>query len=88
MKIELGSATATGNEIFKVVWRGWFYGVLVIFLPFMVVAALVIGFGAGKWEALLYPIMVPLVAGLQGVFAGWLVLLGLKVRPPKGTSFL
>ncbi|MGB5628647.1 MAG: hypothetical protein WBM57_04720 [Woeseiaceae bacterium] len=88
MKIKLGNATATGNEIFKVVWRGWFYGVLVIFLPFFTVAALIIGFGAGKWEALLYPIMVPLIAAVQGAIAGWLVLLGLKVRPPTNTSLL
>jgi hypothetical protein len=88
VNIKLGNTTATGNEIFKVVWRGWFYGVLVIFLPFFAVAALVIGFGSGKWEALLYPVMVPLIAGLQGVIAGWLVLLGLKVRPPKDTNLL
>lgn len=88
MNIEIGTTTASGSEVFRLVWRGWFYGVLVIFLPFFVVAALVVGFGAGKWEALLYPVMVPLVAGLQGVVAGWLVLLGLKLRPPNGTSLL
>ena len=86
MNIKIGDATASTNELFKVVWRGWFYGILVIFLPFFVVAALVIGFGAGKWEALLYPVMVPFIAAVQGVLVAWLVLLGLKVRPPTKTS--
>jgi hypothetical protein len=88
VKIKLGNGTLTGNEIFKVVWRGWFYGVLVIFLPFFAVAALVIGFGTGKWEALLYPVMVPIIAAVQGAIAGWLVLLGLKVRPPTSTNLI
>jgi hypothetical protein len=88
VKIKLGNATVTGSEIFKVVWRGWFYGVLVVFLPFFSVAALVIGLGAGKWEAILYPVMVPIVAAGLGVVAGWLVVLGLKVRPPTDTSSL
>ncbi len=78
---------AVGNEFFKIIWRGWFYGILVIFLPFFTVAALVVGFGAGKWEALLYVLMVPLIAAGQGVIAGWLVLLGLKVRPPINSSY-
>jgi len=80
--IRIGDATATGNELFKVVWRGWLYGVVVLFLPLFLVSALGMGFGAGKWEGLLSVLMLPLIAALQGVFAGWLVLLGLKVRPP------
>ena len=86
MNIKIGDATVTGNDIFKLVWRGWFYGVLVIFLPFFAIAALVSLFGDGKWEIVLSVLLVPLIAAGQGVFAGGLVLLGLKVRPPAESS--
>lgn len=82
MNIKIGNGTATSSEIFRIVWRGWSYGVLVIFWPLFTVAGLIAGFGAGNWEPLLVAFLVPFIAAMQGMFAGWLVLLGLKVRPP------
>ena len=73
-------------NIFGLVWRGWFAGLLVIFLPFWLlgtVACLVTGNWDQLVQLLLGLVMLPLIAAGQGVMAGGLILLGLKVWPPK-----
>lgn len=76
------------SSLFKLVFRGWFSGVLVIFVPIGVLAIVAIVL-RGSWdqlfEALLGLAMMPLIAAGQGVVAGGLVVLGLTVRPPKQT---
>jgi hypothetical protein len=68
------------------VWRGWFAGLLVIFLPFWLLGVVVFLIG-GNWtqmpQMLGGLVALPLIAAGQGVLAGGLVLLGLKVWPPK-----
>jgi len=69
------------GEIFKLVWRGWFAGATVLFLPlFILMAAFMPEAPKNIWLAV---VMVPFISALQGVMIGGLVLLGLLVWPPK-----
>ncbi|ERS10719.1 hypothetical protein RYH70_01585 [Alloalcanivorax xenomutans] len=65
--------------LFKSIWRGWFVGMTVTFVPFILLWTFV------RLEASLHTVlmvfMVPVVAALQGVFVGGLVLLGLTIWP-------
>ena len=86
MKVQIGTGSASGEDVFKLVWRGWFFGVLVIFFPILALAALASLAGGSRnvgMEPILAVLLVPVIAAMQGVMAGGLVLLGLKVRPPK-----
>ena len=89
MKIEIGTGTATGKELFKVVWRGWFIGTTAIFMPILLLAAItkiLPNSDSSSYEVVLGILMVPLIAAMQGMLAGGLVLLGLKLRPVKEQS--
>ncbi|MEM7430384.1 MAG: hypothetical protein AAF351_00465 [Pseudomonadota bacterium] len=86
MSIPTSSGQIASSELFKLVWRGWFIGVLVIMGPLFALGALISAFGYGEWELLIGLILVPLIAAGQGVVAGVLVLFGLKVSPPKAAA--
>ena len=79
----------TPASFFGLVWRGWFAGVLVIFMPIWLVATIgvaVSGNWAELWPFLSGLLMLPMIAALQGLIAGGLVVLGLRVWPPKVTK--
>ena len=86
MKVQIGTGVASGEDVFKLVWRGWFYSVLVIFFPIFAFGALA-GLATGDRDVGIEPILivllVPVIAAMQGVMVGGIVLLGLKIRPPK-----
>lgn len=71
--------------VFKLVMRGWFAGVFVIFVPILLIASVARAIAApALWgEALLGFLLVPLIAAGQSVIVGGLVVLGLTVWPPK-----
>ena len=86
MRIPVGDSLVTKSDVFKTVWRGWFFGVLVIFLPVFALTSLIALLGGGgddRWEMAFGVLLVPLIAAGQGVLAGGLVLLGLSVAPPR-----
>jgi hypothetical protein len=72
--------------VFGLVWRGWFAGLLTIFLPVWIFAMLTFAL-TGRWEEMLPALgglaMMPAIAAIQGLIAGGLVSLGLRVWPPK-----
>jgi len=89
MKIIIGSKEATGNEIFSIIWRGWFIGVTVIFMPISLiagVAALLSRSQENSFEILAGVVMVPIIAAMQGIIISGIILLGLKLWPPKKSS--
>lgn len=67
-------------QVFKLVWRGWFVGVSAIFTPLFAILALL---PDGPSVPLFSVPIVPLVAALQGVLVGALVLLGQIIWPSK-----
>ncbi len=87
MKIQLESGILNGTDVFRFVWRGWFFGVMAIFLPLLLVLGILIVLpGYTKQspaEYFLALFLIPLIAACQGVVAGALVLFGLYVRPPS-----
>lgn len=67
--------------IFKLVWRGWFVGVSALFTPLFLFAAL---FSPHAPREMLFSVpLIPVIAAMQGVMAGGLVVLGLTIWPPK-----
>jgi hypothetical protein len=67
--------------IFKLVWRGWFIGASTLFTPLFLFVAL---FGTEVPREMLFSVpLIPVIAALQGVVAGGLVVLGLTIWPPK-----
>ena len=68
-------------SLFTKIWRGWAVGVSAVFVPiFLLVAVL----SDETPDQLIYVIpVVPLVAALQGLLVAALVVLGLKIWPPK-----
>jgi hypothetical protein len=76
----------SGESVFGLVWRGWFAGVMVIFLPIAIIAILITAL-RGAWNETLQMslglIAVPVIAAGQGLIAGGLVALGLTVWPKK-----
>lgn len=77
MAVSLGS-------IFKFVWRGWVVGVTAVFLPLFILAALL---NPEAPENMVYGIpLIPVIAAFQGAIVGSLVVLGLKIWPPKELS--
>ena len=74
------------SNVFSLVWRGWFAGVLVIFLPLWLLGIVVLVI-SGSWGQVLPMLggllMLPLIAAGQGALIGGLVLLGLHIWPPK-----
>ncbi len=69
-------------ELFRVVWTGWFYGVVAMFLPFAAAVTVLVAFSrpAEAGQGLLAVILVPLIAAGQGVIVGGIVLLGLWIH--------
>jgi hypothetical protein len=88
MQIPTASGSVTGGELFKLVWRGYFVGLLVLFAASLLIAIPVALSNSGSNDAVNFAnlaiamLMVPLVAAGQGVMIAGLVLLGLGVRPP------
>ena len=68
-------------SLFTRVWRGWAVGVSVVFVPISLLVAVL---SDEAPDQLLYLIpVVPLIAALQGLLVAALVVLGLKILPPK-----
>lgn len=86
MKNETLELGALRSGLFRLVWRGWFAGVLVIFIPIWLLALIVLAL-QGNWRALVPAagllILMPVIAAVQGVMFSGLVWLGLTVWPPR-----
>ena len=70
------------TDLFTLVWTGWFWGVISIFAPFFLLAALVVLFTkpTDALDVLVGAFMLPLIGALQGIIAGALVVFGLWVH--------
>ena len=67
--------------LFKLVWRGWFVGASILFIPLFLLLVL---FGPEiPKESLLAIPLIPIITAVQGVFVGILVLLGVSIWPLK-----
>jgi len=67
--------------VFKWVWRGWFVGVSVIFTPIFLLITFFHPDMPYK-SAFMIP-LVPVIAALQGLIVGGIVIAGLKLWRPK-----
>ena len=86
MEIKLSNGSITGKELFRLAWQGSFIGTCVIFLPVVIIVALTSMFSNVNEEstnALRALVIVPLAAFFQGPFIGGIILLGIKLWPPK-----
>lgn len=93
MKIPYSAGDIRRSELFRMIWKGWFLGVFVIFIPlFSVIAISALLGGDADIETTLFstnvensivgiimmPFLVALIAAIQGIFVGLLVALGLS----------
>lgn len=62
------------------VWRGWFVGGSVLLAPILLVLGLT---GDRPRELLLAALLTPVITAVQGLLVGALVLLGLRIWPPR-----
>jgi len=88
MEIPLENGTISGREIFRLVWRGYFFFVLAVLTPFSILALSFIYFVGPQPQGslagmIMLPVMFPLVGALQGVIFGVFILTGLVIRPPR-----
>lgn len=67
------------KSIFKMVWRGWFVGATIIFVPMILLAIFLIP--QLPISATFLVLLAPVVTAFQGVIFGGIVVLGLKVWP-------
>jgi hypothetical protein len=79
----------TDGELFRLVWRGWFAGLLVLFVPIWLLALIVMAF-QGDWSDLVPVasgiILLPVIAAGQGLIIAGMIWLGLRVWPQKQTQ--
>jgi hypothetical protein len=82
MKIRVTEGQIKPADLFKVIATGYAIGVGAIFgLIFASISVFVL-FGApmeGKWAFLLWPILLPIIALVQGLFIGCIATFGLTV---------
>ncbi|MEZ5615987.1 MAG: hypothetical protein R3E35_12320 [Rhodocyclaceae bacterium] len=69
------------SAVFKFVWRGWFVGVSVILTPVLLLVS-ILNPDVPK-EMVFAVALVPVIAAMQGVMVGGIVVLGLKLWRPK-----
>jgi hypothetical protein len=88
MKISLQTGTITGSELFRLVCRGWFAGILAIFFPTFLLFGFLIVLPCYNSE--LKPLeyvsglfLLPLIAAGQALMLGVMVVFGVKVWPPQ-----
>lgn len=67
------------KSIFKMVWRGWFVGATIVFVPMILLTIFLIP--QLPISAIFAVLLVPVVTAFQGVIFGGVVVLGLKVWP-------
>ena len=86
MQVTLGGAKVRGGDLFSLIWRGYFVGATLIILPLTIIILIGNLFAMGsefQWPMIFAPVMGVGIAALQGVIVGGLVLLGLRIYPPK-----
>ncbi len=70
--------------MFKQIWKGWTIGVSIIFIPFLILSALL---QADVPKSMIFAIpLVPVIAALQGVLIAAVICLGLKVLSFRNQS--
>lgn len=62
------------------IWKGWSIAVSCIFVPVAIIFAVFCPESAGGAALYFFPVMVPLMAALQGVLVATIVCLGLKIQ--------
>jgi len=86
MEIRIENGTITGGEIFRLVWRGFFFFIAAVMTPLSIVWILVFSsqLPEDAWPSIIMvPVMFPIVGAFQGVIVGLFVLIGLTIRPPR-----
>lgn len=67
--------------LFKLVWRGWFVGATLLFIPLYFL--LVLLEPEIPKESMLAIPLIPIITAVQGIIVGALVLLGVSIWPLK-----
>ena len=70
------------SDVFRIVWTGWFWGLCFLFGPFFLLTVVALAF-TNPFEAMqasLGILLLPVIAGGQGLMAGAVVVLGLWVH--------
>ena len=86
MQVTLGDSKVRGSDLFAVIWHGYFVGAALIVFPLtiiIVIGNLFVMRSEFQWPMVFAPVMGVGIAALQGVIVGGLVLLGLRIYPPK-----
>jgi len=69
------------GKIFKLIWRGWFVGATVFFMPMFILFFIL--HPEAPRSAVASVLLIPLITWIQGIFLACIVLLGLKIWPIK-----
>jgi hypothetical protein len=83
MKIKIGTNELTSWDLFKAIWRGWFFGVTTAFLGSIILLTIFTHI-SDKQEThinLLYIIpAVPIIVAVQGLIISSFIVFGLKIN--------
>lgn len=87
MKLRAVDGCIAPGQLFKLIVTGYAIGVMALFSPIYILlsifALLGSATGVDPWPILLGPVILPVVAVLQGLMIGGLVVLGLKIYRSK-----
>ena len=83
MKILSVNGSVSASALFRVIATGYSLGVIAIFGPIFLIVSVFVLFGAPfdgpRWQVLMFPIILPIVAILQGIMLGAVATLGLAI---------
>ena len=86
MKITVGNCELLGNELFYIIWKGFFIGASAIFFPISILITLlhiIYSNNFIEFQAIIFPFFLLVIIMFQSAVVAGLVLLGLRIHPPK-----
>jgi hypothetical protein len=83
MNFSVGDKQLSAGELFRLVWRGWFVGATVTFIPIFFVIDLVARPGFSLSQYLVLIVVFPILNAINGAIFGGQILLGLFLVPPQ-----
>jgi hypothetical protein len=86
MNFKIRDKQFSAGELFRLIWRGWFVGTTVTFIPILLVIDLVARPGLDLSQYLLFIVAFPIMNAMNGAIVAGQILLGLFLVPPRKTS--
>jgi len=83
MNFKIGNKQLSAGELFRLIWRGWFVGATVTFIPIFFVIDLVARPGFSLSQYLLLLALLPIMNAINGAIFGGQIILGLFLVPPR-----